>query len=189
MGIMWFNKRKQSFLCQSPNIMFTADNDSTLICLPLHQAISSFQSNVVKWQVTKRCSRDSSNIPQKVHNEESILPIFFQKRIIVTKYLFIILYWNPRDFVSNVTRKQQTVNFLPVQTDATEAFIKLWVSCRWSGNSRDYLAINFLKGHLSDRGLLVIENKLNLVLNNKRTLVQVPIYFQGLSPRCRDCIN
>ena len=58
--------------------MFTADNDSTLICLPLHQAISSFQSNVVKWQVTKGCSRDSSNIPQKVHNEESILPIFLK---------------------------------------------------------------------------------------------------------------
>ena len=71
------------------------------------------------------------------------------------------------------------MNFLPVQTDATEASIKLLVSCEWSDNSRD-LPINLLKGRLNDRGLLVIENKLNLVLNNKRTLVQVPIYFSRI---------
>ena len=41
----------------------------------------------MKWQVTKRCSRVSSNLPQKVHNEESILPIFF-KNVFVTRYLF-----------------------------------------------------------------------------------------------------
>ena len=34
--------------------MFTADSGSILICQPLHQAVSSFQRNVVKWQVTKK---------------------------------------------------------------------------------------------------------------------------------------
>lgn len=124
---MWLNKRKQSFLCQSPNIMFTEDNDSTLICLPLHQAISSLQSNVVKWQVTKRCSRDSSNIPQKVHNAESNLPIFF-KNVFVTKYLFIILYWNSRDFVSNATRKGKLWIFF----QSKQTPLKLSLNFEWA---------------------------------------------------------
>lgn len=58
----------------------------------------------VKWQVTRRCSRDSSITPQKEQAAESVLPIFFRK-VFVTRYLFRILYWNSRVFVSKATLK------------------------------------------------------------------------------------
>ena len=97
---MWFNNRKSSFLCQSPNRISVADNDSTLIFKLLHQIISFSHSVAVNWQVTKRCSRDSSVTPQKEQAEESVFPIFFKnvfvarfKRVPILRLLSLLSLW------------------------------------------------------------------------------------------------
>ena len=46
-----------------------------------------------------KCSRDSFSRSQNVHKGEVIRPIL-QRNEFVTEYLFKILYWNSRDFVS-----------------------------------------------------------------------------------------
>ena len=46
-----------------------------------------------------KCSRDSFSRSRNVHKGEVIRPIL-QRNEFVTKYLFKILYWNSRDFVS-----------------------------------------------------------------------------------------
>ena len=69
--------------------------------------------------VMNKCSRDSN-----VHNGEVIRPIL-QRNEFVTKYLFKILYWNSRDFVSTRTLKGS-----------------LYIS-RQSKHSPEYRSVNF----------------------------------------------
>ena len=52
----------------------------------------------------------------------------FQKRILVTKYLFIILYWNSRDFVSNATRKGKLWIFF----QSKQTPLKLSLNFEWA---------------------------------------------------------
>ena len=110
-----------------------------------------------------------------VQTEESFLPFFF-KNLFVTRYLFKI-------YVSLCP------DFLPVQTNIIEALILLRLSYRWSHKFRHYLPVDLLKVHLCDQDSLVVKDKLNLTLSDKRSLAQVPIFLKGLSPWYWDGVN
>lgn len=80
-------------------------------------------------------------------------------------------------------------DFLPVQTNIIEALVLLRLSYRWSLKFRHYLPVDLLKVHLCDQDSLVVKDKLNLILNDKRSLAQVPIFLKGLSPWYWDGVN
>ena len=123
----------------------------------------------------KKVSQGLVQHTKLVQTEESILPIFF-KNLFVTRYLFKI-------YVSLCP------DFLPVQTNIIEALILLRLSYRWSHKFRHYLPVDLLKVHLCDQDSLVVKDKLNLTLSDKRSLAQVPIFLKGLSPWYWDGVN
>ena len=129
-------------LRQSPSITFTADSDSNLIRLPMHQAISSSHDRVVKWQVTKRCPTHQISA-----NWGAYFTNFLQKRVChKIPFQNFVLKFTCLCVQSDFTR--QTKDFLPVQTNIIEALILLRLGYRWSHKFRHYLPVDLLLPNL-----------------------------------------
>lgn len=79
-----------------------------------------------------------------------------------------------------------------ISFQSKQTSLKLLLYFDWANGgakNSDYLPVDLVRVRLCDQHSLVVKDKLNLVLYDKRSLAEVPIYFSGLLSRYRDGVN